>query len=272
MTTQLSEIFVSDSQLFKTSVYDVDGVTAVTPSACVCTVWNKDTGTAVITNATGTVGDGYAQYNWSGSSTAGNYEAILTVTISAGVVKSENFFISVLAKPTAAHILTPAQAANALRVSASDSRMLDLIPLVDMYIQKATGRDWTQDAAINKTAIAAATMLLVQWYDNPSMIGVEGSLAHGLSATLSQLEAEALKYRKYQFEGLNGGGWVYLPGAREGDTVIKLVGVYGSSGSQVANFESSISEEDRIEQTSTDNLDEHLYVIILKSPADDIIP
>ncbi len=272
MTTQLSEIFVSDSQLFKTSVYDVDGVTAVTPTSCVCTIWNKDTGTAIVTNAAGTVGEGYAQYNWSGSSTAGNYEAILTVSISTGVVKSESFLLSVLAKPSATHLVTAAQAANALRTSASDSRMLDLLPLVDMYIQKATGRDWTQDASINKTAVAAAIMLLVQWYDNPSMIGTEGSLAHGLTAVLSQLEAEALKYRKYEFEGLNGGGWIYLPGAREGDTIIRLVGVYGASGDQTDKFESAISEECRLHQTSTENLDEHIYVIILKSPADDIIP
>lgn len=99
MATQLDAIHVSDSQLFKASVYDADGVTPVTPASCVCSIWNVDTGANVISDSAGTVGAGYAQFNWSGTETAGNYEAELTVTISAGVVKSERFMMTVLAKP-----------------------------------------------------------------------------------------------------------------------------------------------------------------------------
>lgn len=168
------------------------------------------------------------------------------------------------------NILTAQQAANALRVETTDLRMLDILPQVDLFIQKATGRDWTQDGTINKVAISAATMLLVQWFDNPSMMGNEGGLHYGLNATLTQLEAEALKYRKYEFEGLNGGGSIYLPGAREGDDVIKLVGVFNASGSQTSSFESDISEENYILQTSTSDLSETIFVVVLKSPADDI--
>jgi len=99
MTTQLDAIHANDTQLFKSLVYDVDGVTPVTPTSCVCAIWNADTKVEILAAAAGTVGAGYAQYNWSGSATPGNYEAELTVTISAGVIKSERFIISVLGKP-----------------------------------------------------------------------------------------------------------------------------------------------------------------------------
>lgn len=100
MPTQLDAIHIGDSQLFKTNVYDVDGVTPFTPLSCVCAIWNADTQAEVLAAAAGTVGAGYAQYNWSGIATPGNYEAELTVTISAGVIKSERFVITVLGKPT----------------------------------------------------------------------------------------------------------------------------------------------------------------------------
>ena len=99
MSTHLDAIHINDSQLFKTLVYDVDGVTPLTPDSCVCAIWNADTGAVVLAAAAGTVGAGYAQYNWAGTATAGNYEAELTVTISMGVVKSERFIVTVLGKP-----------------------------------------------------------------------------------------------------------------------------------------------------------------------------
>ncbi len=71
------------------------------------------------------------------------------------------------------NILTLQQAANALHVNVNDARMIDLLPQVDKFIQDATGRDWTEDAEKNATAISAATMLLVMWFENPSMIGDE---------------------------------------------------------------------------------------------------
>ena len=89
------------------------------------------------------------------------------------------------------NILTAQQAANALRVETTDLRMLDILPQVDLFIQKATGRDWTQDGTINAVAISAATMLLVQCFDNPYMMGNEGWLHYCLSAALTQLEDEA---------------------------------------------------------------------------------
>ncbi len=164
-------------------------------------------------------------------------------------------------------ILTPSEAANWVRSTETDQIMLMLMPQVDAYLERATGRDWSADAAIHPLAKTAAGVLLVSWYDNPAMAGSGSS---GLSDVLTQLEVEALKYRKYEFEGLSGAGAITLPGAREGDTVIKLVGVYGLTGDQTSKFESSISEENQIVQTYGSDLTEKQFVVILKSPAEDI--
>ncbi len=168
------------------------------------------------------------------------------------------------------NILTAAEAASAIRTDATDADLLALLPLVDAFVNRATGRDWTQDGTINPLAKNAARMLIVQWYDNPAQMGDGNALAFGLKNTLMQLESEALKYRKYEFEGVNGGGGILIDGARVGDDVVKLVGVYGASGSQTASFESEISEENQLQQTSSADLSENRYVVILKSPADDI--
>lgn len=173
-----------------------------------------------------------------------------------------------------ANILTAQQAANALRVETTDARMLDLLPQVDLFIQRATGRDWTQDAVKNVIAVSAATMLLVQWYENPSQLGLQitdAPLSFGLIAALTQLEAEALRYRKYQFRGLSNAGRIGIPGAQFGDDVISLTGVHGVSGDQRASFESEISVAGSLLQTDTGNLYLNLYVVVLKSPQDDVI-
>jgi hypothetical protein len=164
-------------------------------------------------------------------------------------------------------ILTPSEAANWIRSTETDQIMLMLMPQVDAYLERATGRDWSADTIIHPLAKTAAGVLLVNWYDNPAMTGSGFS---GFSDVLTQLEVEALKYRKYEIEGLKGAGAIYLPGAREGDTIIKLVGVYGLSGDQTAKFESAISEENRLVQTYSGDLSEVQFVLILKSPAEDI--
>lgn len=100
MTIQLDPHHTGDSVLFRVKVYDVDGVTLATPASCTCTVWNE-AGTAQVTDQAGTTGSGYAQYNWAGTATAGNYRAVLTVTLSAGVIQSEEFYVAVEAEPPA---------------------------------------------------------------------------------------------------------------------------------------------------------------------------
>lgn len=166
------------------------------------------------------------------------------------------------------NILTASEAAAVLRVLSTDSDMLALLPLVDRYIELATGRDWTNDSTIASEAKAAARMLLTQWYENPGQQaqGVTG-MAHGLNAALAQLEARALRYRKYEFTGCST-GYASIPEAKEGDQVIALVGIYGVSGDQSANFESVISQDGCIQKIGGGDLSENFYLVTLISARD----
>jgi hypothetical protein len=168
------------------------------------------------------------------------------------------------------NILTAAEAANFIRTDATDAVMLMLLPQVDAIIKRATGRDWTTDSTINPVAKAAAGMLLVQYYENPSQMGTDMPLAFGLQNALAQLEAEALKYRRFMFYGSNGAGAIYVDGARVGDDVISLVGLYGATGDQSSKFESEISADYYLQQTSADDLSENIYAVTIKSPIDDV--
>jgi len=169
------------------------------------------------------------------------------------------------------NILTAAEGANFVRTDTSDAVMLMLLPQIDDFIKRATGRDWTADTTINPVAKVAAGILLVQWYDNPAQAGPDAP-QFGINQTLSQLEAEALKYRKYQFYGLSGVGGISLHGAEVGDDVISLVGVYGVSGDQKLKFESRISVCGALQQTNSSNLSANIYVAFLKSPGEDVLP
>lgn len=91
-----------------------------------------------------------------------------------------------------AHILDVDEAATVLRCEADDPLMLQLLGPVDAYIEQATGRDWTADDPIRQEAKSAAQMLLVMWHESPGGSG-SATLSHGLTATLVQLEALALK-------------------------------------------------------------------------------
>ena len=167
-----------------------------------------------------------------------------------------------------ANILTAAEAAAVLRVDDTDADMLALLPLVDRYIEKATGHDWAADASIETAAKSAARMLVVMWYENPAMIGKVEVLSHGLNAALTQLEALALKWQDYEFEGLSSSGYISFPDAIEGDQVVSLVGLYGVSGDQSANFESVISVDGYIQQTISSDLSDNGYLVTLISAKD----
>lgn len=165
------------------------------------------------------------------------------------------------------NILTAAEAANWVRTSADDAAMLQLLDSVDVYVNAATGREWNADNEINQKAKTAAGIILTAWYDDPAQIGSSPSRA---SSALLQLEAEAFKYRKYVFYGTNGAGSIRVPGARVGDVVRKLVGVYGVSGDQSSKFEATVSEADALQQTEGSDLSENIYAVVLKNPADDV--
>jgi len=172
-----------------------------------------------------------------------------------------------------ANILTAAEAAQFVRTDTTDAVMLMLLPIVDDVIKRATGRDWTADATISPTAKAVAGMLLVQYYDNPGQAGsliTDAPLAFGVTNALAQLEAETLKYHKHVVAGLTGAGSIPLPGTKVGDHVVAVTGIYGVSGSQVSRFESVISVAGGLRQTSGSDLSVNIYVVITKSPAEDV--
>jgi len=164
-----------------------------------------------------------------------------------------------------ANILTAAEAAQVLRCEATDALMLALLPSVDAYIKGATGHDWAADSTVNPAAKSAARILITLWHENPAMIGSQGALPWGLSAVLSQLEALALRY--VIFEGLSSAGAIPLPGARRGDQVTQLIGVVNVSGDQSGSFETVITYDDEIQQTSSSDLEEKYFRALLERPA-----
>lgn len=168
-------------------------------------------------------------------------------------------------------ILTVNEAANVLRCADDDAEMLALLPIVDRYLINATGYDWRLDTTIREEAKSAARMLLVMWHENPGMVGQSESLSFGLAAALTQLEAIGLRYRKYVIFGRASAGVVSLPGARIGDVVEKLTGVYLVSGDQSAAFETVITVDDCIQQSSGSDLSDAKFVVVLRA-AEDIDP
>lgn len=152
-----------------------------------------------------------------------------------------------------ANILTASEAASVLRCATTDPAMLAILPGIDAYLQRATGRDWAHDDPIFEEAKSAARMLLVLWYENPGMIA-QGmtNLSFGLRSTLLQLEAIACQY--FNIEGISSSGYIELAGAKKGDTVSSVTGLIGSSGDQSASFESVISEDGYIQQLSSSDL------------------
>ena len=91
-------------------------------------------------------------------------------------------------------ILTSDEGATMLRTDVDDQVLADLLPLVDAYLLQATGHKWEADTTIDPLAKNAARMLLVQWYENPGMMGDSSSpLSFGLRAAVIQLKTKAME-------------------------------------------------------------------------------
>jgi hypothetical protein len=195
----------------------------------------------------------------------------LAVVITAEGAAQQNLHYEIDGTPvegtTGPYILSAVEAANFLRCEPDDQVMLQFLPMIDVYLENATGHNWANDDPVPAVAKSAAGMLLIAWYDHPEMVGSSPTSLLGL---LVQLEAEALKYKKYTVEGLNGAGSIFLSNALEGSSVLSVTGVVGATGDQSAKFETTISEENFIKQTSADNLDEKFFVVVLKHPAEDV--
>jgi hypothetical protein len=160
-------------------------------------------------------------------------------------------------------ILTLEEAAVVLRTTVTDEEMFALLPLVDAYIKRATGRDWAADTTIAPEAKSAARILLVQWHEDPGQIG-DGQGAIALAGALTQLEAFG---RVLTFMGLNGGGYCSLPGAKVGDVVAGVVEIAPTPGDAHTLFESVITYCDLILQTSSGALGLKTYRVRLVSAA-----
>lgn len=215
------------------------------------------------------VGLGYYSYELTAAET--DTLGSLAVVITADGCVQQNLVYevsgSVWEAPSGPNVLSAVEAALFLRCDVDDQVMLQLLPLVDEYLLSATGHDWAADATIHPAAKSAAGMALITWYDNPGLVGMAPTAMLGL---VMQLEAEALKYVKYHITGLTGAGGISLPGARKGSEVLSVTGVYGVSGDQSASFESVLSEEEQVQQTSAADLSENQYVVVVKHPAEDV--
>lgn len=94
-------------------------------------------------------------------------------------------------------ILTLAEAAAVLRLApVPDDDNPDIVlnialAGVDDFLKTATGYDWSTDATIDPTAKMAASMLLVQFYENPAMIGGDVDLPYGVTSRIEQLRVKA---------------------------------------------------------------------------------
>ncbi|HAE59758.1 MAG TPA: hypothetical protein DCG54_09720 [Anaerolineae bacterium] len=154
-------------------------------------------------------------------------------------------------------ILTAAEAADVLRLEVNNPDMLNLLPLVDSYIQNASGRDWAADSSIHPTAKAAARILLVQWFENPGQFGPGSTPPYGFQAVVGQLEAIALQTKL--FTGRNGAGFFSLQGVRIGERLRDVVGVIGASGDHSAAFASMITVNDQVQQISNADLSESYF-------------
>lgn len=92
-------------------------------------------------------------------------------------------------------ILTNSEAMALLRLDGlitDHPQVTVLLPAIDEYIHRGTGRDWSADTTVDPVAKSVASMLLNQWHDNPAMIGKIDELRYGITNLLSQLEAKAL--------------------------------------------------------------------------------
>lgn len=159
-----------------------------------------------------------------------------------------------------ANILTAAEAAIVLRCETTDPDMLQLLPLVDTYIENATGRNWAGDSPIPPEAKTAARILLVRWHEDPG--GMSNAMGPALSAALTQLEAVRLHY--VEIEGLSRSGYIFLPMAHEGDRATSVIGLTaGLTGDQSALFEVVISENSYFKQLADTNLDDKYFRVYL---------
>jgi hypothetical protein len=90
-----------------------------------------------------------------------------------------------------ANILTEIEAKDLLGYDDSQDMPLRvttiLLPAIDSFIERATGKDWANDTPIDPVAKQAASVLLARWFDDPAMIGKNNDV--GVVSLIAQLSA-----------------------------------------------------------------------------------
>jgi len=83
-------------------------------------------------------------------------------------------------------ILSYDEAVNILRLDAAENypQINILLPAIDEYIKKATGKVFHN----NPVAKVVAQALLVQWFENPALIGSDSENVYGVTNLITQLQ------------------------------------------------------------------------------------
>jgi hypothetical protein len=81
---------------------------------------------------------------------------------------------------------------------------------------------------------------------------------------LAQLEAMAQYY--FTFEGLISSGYIGISPISKGDSVVNLVGKVGATGDQSAKFESVITVDGSLFQSSSDDLSKKWFTAFIVPP------
>lgn len=91
-------------------------------------------------------------------------------------------------------ILTETEAKEILRLDTDTTypTLNIVLPAVDAYLKTATGHDWAADDPKDPVARAAAQMLLVNWFENPGMVGSQEVLSFGAVNLIEQLRIKKL--------------------------------------------------------------------------------
>lgn len=191
--------------------------------------------------------------------------------LGAGTIPQNLIFVvsgSAWSAPAGPNILSVAEAAAILKCDEDDPSMLLLLPQIDDKIKFGSGRNWAAEAIIPQAAKRAARNLLVRWHENPGMqsISADETLGGSYLADMSQLRAMSAYY--FTFEGSAGAGLIPIRGVSEGDSVVSLVGKVGVSGDQSGKFESVITWDGYILQTSSEDLEECWFTAYLVPPGE----
>jgi len=216
------------------------------------------------------IGSGWYSYQITAAET--DTEGPLALKITGAGAIQQNLLYEVSGSawevPAGPNILSSAEAAAYLKCDEDDPVMLLLLPQIDAYIKRATGRDWAAEVIIPQEAKIPARDLLIQWHEDPGVLtGSQATvLTANLQASLSQLRAMAHYY--FTFEGLPGPGMIPILGMSEGDSVITLVGKVGISGDQRSKFESVITWDGYLVQISNEDLEEKWFTAYLIPPGE----